>query len=280
MATIGVSKPYFGKYVNTDGEITYTGGAVFAKAIEFSASIESGDDNNLYADNGIAESDRSFGGGSISVTTDEISQTAAAAILGITARTITVGSNTNVTELVYDDDMTAPDLGFGIIIKKKVSGAYKYRAVFLRKIKFNIPEDAATTQGETIEWQTPTIDGTIMRDDSPKHAWKSEVTVDTEADAEAYIKQCLGITAKSAPVTSGVASGTYSTAQSVELSTAETTGTIYYTDDGTIPSATNGEEYATAIALAKPSNTCIKAICITAEKDNSDVLELYITVTA
>lgn len=193
MATIGVSKPYYGVYKNTDGVITYTGGAVFAKAIEFSASIESGDDNNLYADNGIAESDRSFGGGTISVTTDEISQTAAAAILGITAKTITVGEKTDISELVYDDDMAVPDLGFGIIIKKKVSGVEKYRAVFFHKIKFNIPEDAATTQGETIEWQTPTIDGIIMRDDSAKHGWKSEVTVDTEAIAEAYIKQKLNI---------------------------------------------------------------------------------------
>jgi phi13 family phage major tail protein len=279
MATIGVSKPYFGKYVNTDGVITYTGGAIFAKAIEFSASIESGDDNNLYADNGIAETDRSFGGGSLSVTTDEISQTAAAALLGITTQTIAVGTNPSVTELVYDDDMTVPDLGFGIIVKKKVNGAYKYRAVFFHKIKFNIPEDAATTQGETIEWQTPTIEGTIMRDDSAKHGWKSEVTVDTEAEAEAYIKQKLGITPKAAPVTSSVASGTYATAQEVELSTAEAAGTIYYTEDGTIPSATNGTPYDTAINLAKPSNTCIKAVCVAEGKTNSDILELYIEVT-
>lgn len=195
MATIGVSKPYYGKYVNTDGVISYTGGAVFAKAIEFSASIESGDDNNLYADNAIAEADRSFGGGTISVTTDEISQAAAAAILGITPDTITVGANTDVSEMVYDDDMAIPDLGFGIIIKKKVGGSDKYRAVFFHKIKFNIPEDAAVTQGETIEWQTPKIEGTIMRDDSAKHGWKSEVTVDTEALAVTYLKQKLGIVA-------------------------------------------------------------------------------------
>jgi phi13 family phage major tail protein len=279
MATIGVSKPYYGVYANNDGTITYTGGEVFAKAIEFSASIDSGEDNNLYADNGIVETDRSFGGGSISVTTDEISQAASAALLGVTSRTIAVGTNPSVTELVYDDDMTVPDLGFGIIIKKKVNGAYKYRAVFFHKIKFNIPEDAATTQGESIEWQTPTIEGTIMRDDSAKHGWKSEVTVDTEAEAEAYIKQKLGITPKAAPVTSSVASGTYTTAQEVELSTSEAAGAIYYTEDGTIPSATNGTPYDTAINLAKPSNTCIKAVCVTDGKNNSDILELYIEVT-
>jgi phi13 family phage major tail protein len=281
MATIGVSRPYFGIYTNTDGVITYTGGAVFAKAIEFSAKIESGTDNNLYADNGIAETDRGFAGGTISVTTDEISQAASAAILGITPRTITIGEETGVSELVYDDDMGAPDLGFGIIIKKKVSGTDKYRAVFFHKIKFDIPEDAATTQGETIEWQTPTIEGTVMRDDGTKHGWKSEVTVDTEAIAEAYLKQKLGIVAKSAPVTSSVASGTYNTAQNVTLSTTEAAGAIYYTDDGTIPSSDNSNSilYAAPIALEAPSNTCIKAVCEVAGKTDSDILELYITVT-
>lgn len=281
MATIGLSKPYFGVYANTDGVVTYTAGGVFAKAVEFSATIESGDDNNLWADNMIAESDRSFGGGSISITTDEISQAASAALLGLTSRTITVGTNPSVTELVYDDDMTVPDLGFGIIIRKKVNGAYKYRAVFFHKIKFNIPEDAATTQGESIEWQTPTIEGTIMRDDSAKHGWKSEVTVNTEAEAETYIKQKLGIVAKAAPVTSSVASGTYATAQSVVLSTTEVGGDIYYTDDGTIPSSDNSNSilYAAPIALEAPSNTCIKAVCEVAGKTDSDMLELYIEVT-
>jgi hypothetical protein len=198
MATIGVSKPYYGIYNNNNGVISYSDGGVFAKAIEFSSKIDSGEDNNLYADNGIVESDRSFGGGTLSVTTDEISQTAAAAILGITAKTTSIGDGEDaesVSELVYDDDMTIPDLGFGIIIKKKVAGSYKYRAVFFHKIKFSIPEDAAKTQGENIEWQTPKIEATIMRDDSAKHGWKSEVTVDTEALAEAYIKQKLGIAA-------------------------------------------------------------------------------------
>lgn len=282
MAKIGLSKPYYAKYVNTNGVISYADGGIFAKAIEFSASIESGEDNNLYADNVIAETDRSFSGGTISVTTDDISNTAAAAILGIIADTISVGTDPAVTELVFDDDMVVPDLGFGIIIKKKTGGIYKYRAVVFHKIKFNIPEDAATTQGETIEWQTPTIEGTIMRDDSDKHAWKSEATLNTEALAESYIKQKLNIVDKAAPVTSSVASGTYTTAQDVALSTAEGAGTIYYTTDGTIPSSTNLNviEYVAEINLSKPSNTCIKAVCEAAGKNNSDILELYIEVTA
>jgi phi13 family phage major tail protein len=192
MAGIGVKKPYYAKYVNTAGIISYTGGAIFAKAVEFSAKIEGGKSNNLYADDAIVETDSGFGGGTISVTTDDLSQAVSAVIMGITATSLTVGAET-VSELIYDDDAAAPDLGFGIIIPKKVSGVVKYRAIVFTKIKFSIPAEAAKTQGETIEWQTPVIEGTIMRDDSAKHAWKREATVDSEAEAEAYIKNILDI---------------------------------------------------------------------------------------
>lgn len=98
------------------------------------------------------------------------------------------------TELIFGEAQTIPYLGFGIIIKKKVGGIYKWRAVVFTKIMFNVPSDAATTQGETIEWQTPELTATIMRDDSTNHVWKRESTLDSEADAEAYIKNCLNIT--------------------------------------------------------------------------------------
>lgn len=104
-------------------------------------------------------------------------------------------TDTSVKELVYDDTQVTPYLGVGFIIKKKVNGAYKWRGVVLPKIMFSVPEDAATTQGESIEWQTPELTGAIMRDDSATHAWKKEATFTSEAQAEAYIKARLGITA-------------------------------------------------------------------------------------
>ena len=51
----------------------------------------------------------------------------------------------------------------------------------------------AKTKGKSIEWQTPKIEGTILRSDAEGHPWKREVTVPDEATAIAYIKQCLGI---------------------------------------------------------------------------------------
>lgn len=197
MATIGLSKPMYAIYAANGSTVTYSNGGILAKAVEFSTQIDDTEDNNLHADNGIAESDRSFAGGSLTITTDELTQEGSAAILGLTPKSVTglTGLTTeNPTELVYDEDQEIPYLGFGVIIKKKHNNAYKYRAVVFTKIMFSIPADAATTQGESIEWQTPELSATIMRDDSAKHVWKTESTMATEADAVMYIKSKLNIT--------------------------------------------------------------------------------------
>lgn len=196
MATIGLSKPYYGIYSATGTTVTYANGAVMGKATEANIEIDTTEDNNLYADNAIAETDRTFAGGTLTLSTDDLSQEVSKAILGLTEQAITGiegVTDTSVKELVYDDTQVTPYLGVGFIIKKKVGGVYKWRGVILTKVMFSVPADAATTQGESIEWQTPELSGTIMRDDSTTHAWKKEATFSTEAQAEAYIKARLGL---------------------------------------------------------------------------------------
>lgn len=197
MATIGLSKPYYAIYAEAGGVVSYSGGAVMGKATEANISIETTEDNNLYGDNGLAETDRRFTNGSLTLSTTDLSQEVSKAILGLTEQAITGidgVTDTSVKELVYDDTQVTPYLGVGFIIKKKVNGAYKWRGVVLPKVMFSVPEDAATTQGESIEWQTPELTGAIMRDDSATHMWKREATFTTEAQAEAYIKNRLSIT--------------------------------------------------------------------------------------
>lgn len=198
MATIGLSKPYYAIYAEAGGVVSYSDGAVMGKATEANISIETTEDNNLYGDNELAETDRRFANGTLTLSTTDLSQEVSKAILGLTEQAITGidgVTDTSVKELVYDDAQVTPYLGVGFIIKKKVNGAYKWRGVVLPKVMFSVPEDAATTQGESIEWQTPELTGTIMRDDSATHVWKKEATFTTEAQAEAYIKARLGIAA-------------------------------------------------------------------------------------
>ena len=198
MATIGLSKPYYAVYSNTGTAVTYASGAVMGKATEANIEIETTDDNNLYGDNAIAETDRQFTGGTLTLSTDELSQEVSKAILGLKEQAlaeITGITDEDVKELIYDDTQVTPYLGVGFIVKKIVGGVTKWRGIVLTKVMFSIPADAATTQGESIEWQVPELTATIMRDDSATHMWKREATFTTEAQAEVYIKDRLGINA-------------------------------------------------------------------------------------
>lgn len=198
MATIGLSKPYYAVYSATGSTVSYASGAVMGKATEANIEIETSDDNNLYADNSIAETDRQFTGGTLTLSTDELSQEVSKAILGLKEQAIsdvTGITDEGVQELIYDDTQVTPYLGVGFIVKKMVGGVTKWRGIVLTKVMFSIPADAATTQGESIEWQVPELSATIMRDDSATHMWKREATFTTEAQAEVYIKDRLGINA-------------------------------------------------------------------------------------
>ena len=147
--------------------------------------------------NAIAETDRQFTGGTLTLSTTDLSQEVSKAILGLkeqTVDTIEGITDEDVQELIYDDTQVTPYLGVGFIVKKMVNGVTMWRGIVLTKVMFSIPADAATTQGESIEWQVPELTATIMRDDTATHMWKREATFTTEAQAEAYIKNRLDIT--------------------------------------------------------------------------------------
>ena len=198
MATIGLSKPYYAVYSAAENVVTYANGAVMGKATEANIEINTSDNNNLYGDNAIAETDRQFTSGTLTLSTTDLSQEVSKAILGLKEETldsITGVTDEDVSELIYDDTQAIPYLGVGFIVKKVVNVVTMWRGIVLTKVMFSIPSDAATTQGETITWQVPSLTATIMRDDSATRMWKREATFTTEAQAEAYIKDRLSISA-------------------------------------------------------------------------------------
>ena len=197
MAKIGLSKPYYAIYSNTGTTVTYSKGGVIGKYTEFSLELEDGDNNILYADNGPAESDNSFAGGTATVTTDDLIAERMLAILGLKKEAITEPalSTKDAYWLVFDDDQDTPYIGLGGIIKKKINNATKYQAFILTKIQFTNPGLEAVTQGETIEWQTQELSATIMRSDEAKARWfMISNELDSEEDAEKIIKAYLNIT--------------------------------------------------------------------------------------
>lgn len=196
MAKIGLSKPYAAKYSATGNTVTYSEGALIGKAVELSIELEGADDNVLYADNGIAESANTFAGGSFTLITDDLLPAVMMEILGIETEAITVDgvSTEGAAWYKFNSNQQTEYMGFGAIVKVQNSNVVGYQAIVLPKIQFQNPNDTFTTQGETIEWGTPEIGGTIMRDDTVDQNWKLISSVlGTEAEAEALLKNYLSI---------------------------------------------------------------------------------------
>lgn len=199
MATIGLSKPYYAIY-DWDGkaetEPSYKEGGLLGKYTDLSISLDEGSDNILYADNGPAESDNQFSGGTASITTDDLRPESLTPVWGVKSEAMPEGTTVTADAkwYVFDDDQTVPYLGLGGIIKKKIGGGHKWVAFVLTKVQLSNPGIVATTQGETISWQTQALNAKILRADDAKHRWfMISSGLDSEADAEAAVKAYLKI---------------------------------------------------------------------------------------
>lgn len=202
MAIKGLSIPICGNYTydESTGQTTYSAPFVANKAAEYSVSWSTGDDNPLYLDNGIAENDKgSFQSGELTLATGDLEQALSQKLLGTSTYTETFdanGTQETATVQVWDDNRNSPYLGFGIIEMHQINDVTQFRPVFFPKVYFNIPEEAATTKGESIEWQTRTITGMIMRSDAVTangvHPWMEDAWFETESVAKAWLMYKCG----------------------------------------------------------------------------------------
>lgn len=208
MAIKGLSIPVIGTYSNAGGAVSYSDPVIASKAAEYSVSWTTGDDNSLYLDNGIAENDKgTFQSGELTLATGDLEQEISKRILGTKTyqETFTANGEQVTAEVqVFDDERKSPYLGFGIIEMHQINDVTKFRPVFFPKVYFNIPEEAATTKGESIEWQTKTITAQILRSDSAGengvHPWMMDAWFDTESVAQAWLMYKCGGAAAAANV--------------------------------------------------------------------------------
>lgn len=184
----GYSKPYVALYSATGGTVTYSSGQILARGVSVSASAESADDNNFYADNVISESENGvFTSGELSMTVDGLLGTAEKLIMGLPA------STSGFTD--YDDDQVVPDVGVGFIARYMSGGVVTYVPYIFPRCQFSFPNVDAATQEENIDWQTTDLTATIKRAETAKRTWKKVGDPeDTEAAAEAAIKTFFSIT--------------------------------------------------------------------------------------
>lgn len=184
MANIGVSQPYFAVYANTNGTTTYTGLKKLGKAVNVDITTEGKDPEILNADNGPAEALALFGGGTATMEIDELALDVAKDTLGLRAD----GEN----GVIFDADSMAPYVGLGFIVKKVHNNVIKWRVIVLYKCQFKVPDYSIETQGETVNFQTPSLEATILRDDCVPAKWQKWNDYETETAALTALQAALG----------------------------------------------------------------------------------------
>lgn len=208
MAKIGLNNLKWGVLSEVGDTVTYGAMQSLGKAVSANVSITS-NSAVLYADDAIAETDNTFSAGTITLTVDDDGDTVFAPLLGHE-----IDSDSGV--MIRNKNDVAPYVGVGRIINKLKNGARLFKVEFLSKVKFSEPSQESNTHGETTEFGTPQIEGTIATLNSGE--WSKTKTFTSHADALAYLTSCFGQT---------VAADTFTSAGSMTETLSHTPASIF-----------------------------------------------------
>lgn len=191
MARIGFKKAKYNKIDTTTSKYATLASKavpVFEKVVDekFAPEYNSAE---LYANDGLAESDYSFKKGTLSITVADDDDALCAELLG---------NNTDgeAGEVTSNIDDIAPEFGYGHIIPKVVNGARKYKVEFFPRVKFTKVTSDNKTRGESVEFSTTAIEGTVYPLDTVINGlavgvWEKHRTFATLTEAEAYLDKLL-----------------------------------------------------------------------------------------
>lgn len=182
-----------GKYNNADGTISYSEQTSVGDAM--TANIElTFAEGRLYAEGGLAEFMRKATGGNISMGVKYIKRPAQILMFDHKIKTREVNGK-EVESIMSTAGDISNYVGVAFYAPDKIDGETKYTCVLLRKCLFGPPSKSYNTAGENIQFNTPTTTGMMMPDESEEQGIDEVATVDTEADAKAWVDVVLGITA-------------------------------------------------------------------------------------
>lgn len=179
MAKIGLNNfRYAVATIGTNGTITYGTVKKPGKAVSFSFEPTTSD-ATLYADDSLAESDNRVTGGTCTMGIDRLDAQTMAEILGHQYDSTT-------QEVVSNVNDAAPYIGVGRVVRVMVDGTQMFRATFLAQCKFAEPSADDNTMGESVEFSTYELSGTMVVPASGN--WRREKMFNTLDDAITYLE--------------------------------------------------------------------------------------------
>lgn len=188
MARIGFKKAKYNKIVgNKYAELTENKVPLFEKVVDEKFAPEY-NTAELYANDGLAETDYGFKKGTLSLTIADDDDKFIAELFGNT-----VATEGEVTSNIED---TAPEFGYGHIVPKMVNSVRKYKVEFFPRVKFTKVSTDNKTKGESVEFGTTALEGTVMPLETAVNGlkigdWEKHQTFATLAEAEAYLDELL-----------------------------------------------------------------------------------------
>ena len=189
MARIGFKKAKYNKIVgNTYATLTSSQVPEFEKVIDEKFAPEY-NNAELYANDALAECDYSFKKGTLTLTIADDNDELCAALFGNTI----ASTGGEVTSSIED---TIPEVGYGHIIPKLVGGVRKYKVEFFPRVKFTKITSDNKTRGESVEFNTTSIEGVVMPLDIAINGlaagiWEKHQTFTELTAAESYLNGLL-----------------------------------------------------------------------------------------
>lgn len=165
----------------TDNKVPVLGRMIDAKLSEDRGEA------SLHADDMLAEYDSTFTGAKLSITLDDVDDETYSKIKGCTI---------TEKEITENQDNSAPEMGYGHIVTKMVKGVKQYKVEFLARIKINSITADAKTKGESIEFNTVSIEAKVMPlieeiNGMKIGDWKKSQTFATLQEAQTYLDELL-----------------------------------------------------------------------------------------
>ena len=157
--TIGLKDLYYAIITEEDGVETYGAPKKMSEAMTADLSVTTAD-ATLYADDALSENVSEFASCTLSLGVKELTNEV-------------LGQEVDEDGVLYAGDTDEPPYVAVGFRAKKMGGKYRY--IWLLRGKFKVPNDSFATKGESIEFKTPTIEGTFSKAKA-SGKWKADYT--------------------------------------------------------------------------------------------------------